>query len=349
MRCQPSERRRVVKRRIIVVAICIVLVGVAIWMARSTMHDAVSALGGANGWWIVLAVGAELVSYAAMGALLRRLIAADVRLSWWTGTRLALVVFGLGGIMPASPAEGVTVATVELHRRGVGTALGAGILVLSEWVRLLTLALLFALDLVVAALNGRSLRLSLLAVIGGSAAIIVLVAAASTFVRSHRAARVASSVLNRFARRRLVDDDRDHRGDDLQATMLRVLGSRRNRLAVSGWAAVGWIADAGCLALCVRALGGELGLDAVLLAYVIASIVSLLPLLPGGLGAVEVAVPAVMAHFGVPLDIALAATFAWRGLSLLAPAVGGSLALVDLRRQRVVALVDPLPIEAQCG
>ena len=240
-------------------------------------------------------------------------------------------------------------ATVELHRRGVGTAMGAGILVLSEWVRILTLALLFALDLVVAAVNGRFLRLSLLSVIGGSVAIVALVTAAATFVRSHRAAVVASTVLNRFARCRRADADRDRRGDELQATMVRVLGSRGNRLAVTGWAAVGWIADAGCLALCVRALGGELGLDAVLLAYVIASIVALLPLLPGGLGAVEVAVPAVMHHFGVPVDVALAATFAWRGLSLLAPAIGGSIALVDLRRQRIVAVRESLPLEATTG
>ena len=56
-----------------------------------------------------------------------------------------------------------------------------------------------------------------------------------------------------------------------------------------------------------------------------------MPLLPGGLGAVEIAVPAVLHHFGVPLSVALAGTLLWRGLSLFLPAMGGALAYASLR------------------
>jgi uncharacterized membrane protein YbhN (UPF0104 family) len=60
------------------------------------------------------------------------------------------------------------------------------------------------------------------------------------------------------------------------------------------------------------------------------------PLLPGGLGAVEIAVPAVLHHFGVPLATALAGTLLWRGISLFLPALGGTLAYGSLRAQPVV-------------
>jgi uncharacterized protein (TIRG00374 family) len=71
----------------------------------------------------------------------------------------------------------------------------------------------------------------------------------------------------------------------------------------------------------------------VLLAYTAGAVAALVPLLPGGLGAVEVVVPAVLHHFGLPLDVAVAATFAWRGLALVAPALAGLAALVWMRHR----------------
>ena len=104
-------------------------------------------------------------------------------------------------------------------------------------------------------------------------------------------------------------------------------------MASTGW----WLADAGGLWLALHAAHADVDFGPVVLAYVAGVIASWVPLLPGGLGAVEIAVPAVLHHFGVPLPAALAGTLLWRGLSLFLPALGGALAYASLRAQAVVA------------
>ena len=94
-------------------------------------------------------------------------------------------------------------------------------------------------------------------------------------------------------------------------------------------AAGSWIADAACLRLSLAAAGVNLDTDVVLLAYVAGILISTIPLLPGGFGAVEAAIPAVLHHFGAPLDIALAGILVYRGISALLPAAAGGLLLIE--------------------
>ena len=75
------------------------------------------------------------------------------------------------------------------------------------------------------------------------------------------------------------------------------------------------VADAGGLWIALHAAHAHVDFGLVILTYVAGTVTSWVPLLPGGLGAVEIAVPAVLHHFGVPLSIALAGTLLWRGLS----------------------------------
>ena len=81
-----------------------------------------------------------------------------------------------------------------------------------------------------------------------------------------------------------------------------------------------------------------------LLAYVAGILISSLPLLPGGFGAVEAAIPAMLHHFGAALDAALAGTLVYRANSALLPAAAGALLL-----QRGVVASGSTPPRTQCG
>ncbi len=126
-------------------------------------------------------------------------------------------------------------------------------------------------------------------------------------------------------------------GVDEQARLLSLLGRPVHRVALGAASAAWWIADAGALWIALHATHADVDFSVVILAYVAGTVASWVPLLPGGLGAVEIAVPAVLHHFGVPLSIGLAATLLWRGMSLFLPAIGGTLAYASLRSQRVAA------------
>ena len=62
-----------------------------------------------------------------------------------------------------------------------------------------------------------------------------------------------------------------------------------------------------------------------------AAVASSIPLLPGGLGAVEAAVPALLAWYGAPVAAALSATLLYRAVGTFLPAAAGALSIPALR------------------
>ncbi len=91
------------------------------------------------------------------------------------------------------------------------------------------------------------------------------------------------------------------------------------------------LADVACLWFALFAAGARVGFDVALLAVTVASASVLVPLVPGGIGIVEVTIPAVTYYFGVPCDQGLAATLAYRGFGTFIPAGAGALAIAGLR------------------
>ena len=79
-----------------------------------------------------------------------------------------------------------------------------------------------------------------------------------------------------------------------------------------------------------------------LIAYVVSILVSIIPLLPGGLGLVEATIPGLLHHYGVSLDAAVAATIAWRGVTLLLPGLVGLVSYASLRLQSPETFPDPV-------
>jgi uncharacterized protein (TIRG00374 family) len=134
--------------------------------------------------------------------------------------------------------------------------------------------------------------------------------------------------------RKRTRDELRAAGVNEHARVLALLGRPIHQAEIA-FASIGWwITDAGCLWIALHAAHAHVSFGLVMLAYVAGTAASWVPLLPGGLGAVETVVPAVLHHFGVPLTTALAGTLLWRGLSLFLPTLGGALAYASLRAER---------------
>ena len=117
--------------------------------------------------------------------------------------------------------------------------------------------------------------------------------------------------------------------------------TRRRRAQVLALGATYWIADATCLWVVARALGVHLPPATLPIAYVVGAVVIAIPLLPGGLGGVEAAVPLVLAAGPVRYGDAVIAVLAWRALSFWLPAVAG-LGCVALLARVTPAQPEPL-------
>jgi uncharacterized protein (TIRG00374 family) len=308
----------------------------AVVVASGGMRDAIHELRHASGSWLLLALALETASYAIAGWLLILLRGDNVSLGWVTNARVALVMWGLGSLLPVAPAEGIALSASELERRGVSRQHAVTTLLLAGWLQLWALVITAAVTSAVVATVAHpepddAIRLLVVAsVLGAITALVV------ALVRRPFVGKLAADAVRWLPRhRKKTRAELRAAGIDEHARLLGLLGRPVHRvgigLAATGW----WIADAGGLWIALYAAHAHVDFGLVVLAYVAGILASWVPLLPGGLGAVEIAVPAVLHHFGVPLSIALTGTLLWRGLSLFLPAMGGALAYASLRAQPV--------------
>jgi hypothetical protein len=108
---------------------------------------------------------------------------------------------------------------------------------------------------------------------------------------------------------------------------------RPNGPALWGAAAY-WVGDVLCLWAALRAVGAEVPLAGVALAYATAYTAMLLPLPTGGYGALDAASAFTLTVLGIPLAEAVAGVVVWRFFSFWLPTIP---ALIELARARDLA------------
>ncbi|MEO9256704.1 MAG: lysylphosphatidylglycerol synthase transmembrane domain-containing protein [Tepidiformaceae bacterium] len=322
------SRRSLVRLAIGVFAGLVVL-GVASMLAQD-VPGALDVLSDASVPWIGAAIAVQMLCYLLLGFQLARLFGADSKLGGRLAVSLAVLVYGLGTVVPGAPAPGMVIGANELARRGVEGSRIAWAFFLSTWFNVRSFLILAVLTAIAAILRGR--------VPNNSRG---LVSAASAFV-------IAALILSAWLLRHPAFADRVGRllealnwrgsGPAARKTALRVheaasgvFSSRRQGLLVA-WATIGSrLADVFCLRFALIAVGIHVSLGVVLIAYVISTLVAAIPLLPGGLGLVEATVPGVLHYYGASVDAAVAGTIAWRGVTLLLPALAGVVVYASLR------------------
>jgi uncharacterized protein (TIRG00374 family) len=301
--------------------------------------DAITRVRHVHLGWIGVGFVAEMASFIAIGALLRRLVGREARLGKLASTRLGLVILGLGNVLPAAPAEGLTMAAVELRRREVEPRRIALSLGLMQWFTNRALFFFIAVNLLAVGLLVQDRHdvphrwaLAMLAL-----GILASLPVTDRLIRSVRVAEWIAVVVGRlqFWRPSAPPADLRATGVAWHVEGMRMIGSPMNRLRLVLLALLSCIADAACFWFSLAAAGVDPRPGGFIVAYGVGLLAALVPFLPAGLGAVEVAMPAVLHKTGVPLAPALGGVLTYRLLGTLLPALGGTLALVGLRRTPV--------------
>lgn len=299
---------------------------------------------------LLAALGAEVASYLWLSLHLRLLAGPAANQRRAAPLRTALVVFGLGNVLPAAPAEGVVIAGSALRRRRLEPRRIAVLLGFSQWFASRGLLAVAAVDAALASLVGdlpgpwRGVSLA-------AAVASVLLLAATTWLSLRRpVAEAVSDLYLRVRHRRhpIPREERRRRGAAWHAVAVHVTGDRRQRLALLTTTAGSWVCDGLCLLLALRAAGAHVHPDQLLLAYAVGTLASNVPLLPAGVGVVETLTPLLLTRFGVHWDAALTAVLVYRLLSTLLPALAGLAAVAGLRLpaaddDQVASATGPLP------
>jgi putative heme transporter len=337
-RLRPPRSARSAAIRLIIGLVVAGALVYAMIAAAGGLSAATDQLREAEPGWLAPALLAEIASYVFFSLQLRCLAGPGPRVRWRVWLQVTVIVYGLGSLTPASPVEGIVFSALQLQRRGMTRRRAVLALVLGQWTQSWALVLVFAADRIVAGGLGDLSRADLAVVVVGSVALAGATVFAAALIQRRRVVEAAAGLL------RFLPGQRRKSGAELRAIaaathqdIQELTGSARNRWAVFATAMGGWMGDATCLWLALGSVHARVGLDVVLLAYTVATVVSWIPLLPAGLGAVEVAIPTVLHHFGVPLVAGLAGTLLWRVMSLVLPALAGFAAAVHLRLTGPVA------------
>ena len=282
--------------------------------------------------WFAAALLVEAASFVCIWELQR--IALQTK-SWYAVGTSQLAGNALGRVIPGGMAASGTLQYQMLIRAGLPSGRIASALA-SVSVLLFGTVLALPLLSLPAIIGGTPVAkgLAQAAYLGAGLFVFVLIGGVLVFVWDRPlkvVARAATWVLNQTLRRR---NHVDGLADRLlhERDSLRIAFGERWKGAV---VATGgrWILDYLALVACLWAVGAEPNPSLVLLAFVAAAFLGMIPLTPGGLGFVEAGLTGLLALAGVSAGAAVVATLAYRLVSFWLPIPAGGVAYLLFRHR----------------
>jgi uncharacterized protein (TIRG00374 family) len=313
----------------------IAAVGVAAWVVSGKTEE----LAGVTGYlhrlrweWLVVAVVAEATSYIALSSLERRLLrSGGVRVPAGSMFGITLAGSAIQNSFPGGSVVYLAYVFRQYRRWNADDLLAGWVILAFNVVAFAALAAVSAVGLALAASLGPTYDL-VEAILG-----ILLFAMLCVLAVTERQ-RVIPHV-TRLVRlsQRLV-----HRPDPSRSAAAVVQGWTEELAAVSPtpgvWARSAvmglayWLADLSCLTVSFLAVGVGVPWKGLLLAYGAGQLAAVLPVTPGGLGAVEGSITVALVTFGGGAESTVAAVLIYRLVSfwLLLPVGWGAWGMLTL-------------------
>jgi uncharacterized protein (TIRG00374 family) len=282
--------------------------------------------------WLLAILGFQVASFGCIWFLQRLALRAE---GWFSVVTSQLTGNAFSRVVPGGAAAGVAMQMRMLTRSGVDTATAASSLTA---VSLLTTGVVFALPVLAipAMLAGTPVRGPLLTAVWLGFAVFVLLAALGAWlIRSDRPlvaiGRAVQHLRNRVRPRQEPLTDLPEQLVLERSMVRRTLGQRRGEalLAALGRSMFDYLALLAALA----AVGASPNPSLVLLAFVTALVLGMIPITPGGLGFVEAGLTATLTLAGIAATDAVIATATYRLAAFWLPLPAGLVAYVLFRRR----------------
>jgi uncharacterized protein (TIRG00374 family) len=334
-----AGRSRALSGRIVFLLVALVTLYV-LWPSLLAVFSTGPELLSLDPAWFAAMVALEAGSFAFAWALQRFAMRTD---RWFGVATAQLAGNAVSRIVPAGAAAGGAVQFRMLAAAGIdAAAVGTGLAAAS----LISTATLLALPLlaVPAVVAGRPVPRGLAQAAWLGAGVFAVAFAAgwvllTTDAPLDRLARAIEWVLARVRR--------GWRSDGLAARLLVARDAIRRDLGRKWWEALlaslgNWLLDYLALLAALTAVGSRPRPSLVLLAYVAAMLLGMIPLTPGGLGFVEAGLTTLLVVAGVSAPDAALATLAYRLVSYWLPLPAGVVAAALHRRRYGRGSVPPL-------
>ncbi len=343
--------------RVLALVVVAAVVVAVLWGNIPSPADIWDALLNANFWWILAAAALQMVSLGMFARQQRRLLKAfGVRMSI---ARAEAITYGSSAITNSLPAGGAVSAgwSFQQYRaRGASSATAATVMVLSGVLSIAALLGLYGIGALAAAwtqliklaedhpVGAMSIGITVLAVL------VVLIRLVAD--RKEIDLDAPTPKLDRY--------EKEHAR--IGAALRQVVTTLRQARRVSfldwnlalGTTAAKWLLDAGCLWASCEAFGISIDVFKLSALYLGIQLVRQVPLTPGGIGVIEVALLAGLVSAGAPEGPAAAAVLVYRMLSawLIIPIgylVMALMARWDRRHAATAGASTPEASEQQSG
>lgn len=287
--------------------------------------------------WLAVAVAVESCSLLMYSLLFRRLLELlEHPLSLGVALRINLAGLAAAHLFSAGGVGGVAVTYRVLQKRGMPHSLVLIAVIFQNAFAYGVLFAVFAVSFTVLLLRGQSGGLAVtsalvflaLVLIGGGYGLWLLThptalrrrarGVAGWFERHIRRLNINYSLLDEWLDG-VIDGWRRLRGDGLR------------HVRTIGLAAAYWGFDIACLVAVAAAFHNVPALDHLVIAYAVANVVGTFSPTPGGLGAVEAVMIALLIGFGMPSSVAVAVVLVYRLINFWLPMPFGLGTYLSLR------------------
>src|SRR5215472_10009672 len=310
--------------RVVVVLLAFGVIAAVVILDRHALGQSLSALGGLDPRWFLLAIFCEMVSLVAFGLSRRRLLRAGGDQARFSS--VMAITYAGNALSMSIPFAGAQLAVVfsyqQFRRRGLdpavtGWALGVSAIASSSALAIVLVAGAFAGGAPVATAVG-FLGAAIFALPG----ITVILA-----LRYPKARILANGVIAwavGLVRRIFHKPGLDPAVLDEFLEQLAGIRLRWHQYGeVFALAVVNWLADCACLACAIKATGEPVPWAGLLLAYGAGAVAGSTGVTPGGFLIVEAALTAALAATGMAPGHALAAVLAYRLVNFWMILLGG--------------------------
>jgi uncharacterized protein (TIRG00374 family) len=331
-------------RRLLVYGLVVVVVLVALYLVLpklAGLEDSLRKIEDADPVWMAVALGFNLLSFAAYIALFRGILGGAgvsqvrARLDWRTSYQITLAGLAATRLFSAGGAGGIALTYWALRRAGMGGRQAASRMVAF-------LVLLYTMYLGTLVVCGIFLRVGLFpgpspvgmtivpAALAGVALIVLFLISlipsdfervVARWAQGHRRVRLARRIASIPATIAM--------GTRTALSLLRHPSS--GLLAIVG-AAGFWAANIAVLWACFHAFGEDVPKAVLVQGFFVGMTANLLPFFPGGVGTVDAGMIAAFLAFGEPSSTVFVSVLAYRVIAFWLPIPPGILAYLQLRR-----------------
>ncbi|MEV4508245.1 lysylphosphatidylglycerol synthase transmembrane domain-containing protein [Dactylosporangium sp. NPDC049525] len=335
-------------KRALRVAALLVVLGVAVLTLKDKLPDPAqigATIASANPWWLVLAAAAEMTSLRHFALQQRRLLAGfGVKMSVPRAVAVTFTRSAISFSLPAGSAMSAGFAFRQFRTAGASRRTAGAVAVLSSVLSGVALILMYGAVVLIPRGGATGNADTLVLVLG------LLVTATVVFALDFLLSRGGRGVSSPQPEHP-EDEEKPGPRPGLTARGRAAVGrtvTDLRRLPPRSWvlslvhATVNWGLDFACLAATAAAFGIDVSLVRLATVYLTVQLLRQVPISPGGIGVVEVALLAGLVSAGAEQGAAAAAMLVYRLLSCWIIIPLGALTYATLRRGATPA-PEPAP------